>query len=282
MKRKISTAIAVILALTILCSCDSTGNTDSDSSSSVDTIKSTSSLITSADSSEETSQVSDDSSLNVAADSSQTETSEISADSSSAADSSLSENTESNTPMTFDDIPNAPGPDGVDLPPALRPSVEDRKEFTDDGRPIVYFRQDGDQSLTSEDGLISQSFEYTINEEENCVDFTFVTVNNSDQIFRTNGKYLCWSLTDKTDYDTVFNTTTEKRVLAVSPGKTKAETVSRTIPDDWSIMKICVVLAPDTDSRDTYIDEEVAETIYDEDAKTVYLGSASYVIEITR
>lgn len=263
MKRNISTALAVISALTILCSCGSTENTDSSNSSSVDTTKSTSSLDISEDSSEE-------------------KTRQVSADSSSSADSSLSENTESNTPMTFDDIPNAPGPDGVDLPPALRPSVEDRKEFTDDGRPIVYFRQDGDQSLTSEDGLISQSFEYTINEEENCVDFTFVTVNNSDQIFRTNGKYLCWALTDKTDYDTVFNTTTEKRVLAVSPGKTKAETVSRTIPDDWSIMKICVVLAPDTDSRDNYIDEEVSETIFDEDAKTVYLGSASYVIEITR
>lgn len=261
MKRNISTALAVISALTILCSCGSTENTDSSNSSSVDTTKSTSSLDISEDSSEE-------------------KTRQVSADSSSSADNSLPENTESNTPMTFDDIPNGPG--GLNQPPALRPSVEDRKEFTDDGRPIVYFRQDGDQSVISEDGLISQSFEYTINEEENCVDFTFVTVNNSDQIFRTNGKYLCWALTDKTDYDTVFNTTTEKRVLAVSPGKTKAETVSRTIPDDWSIMKICVVLAPDTDSRDTYIDEEVAETIYDEDAKTVYLGSASYVIEITR
>lgn len=282
MKRNISIALAVISALTILCSCGSAGITDSDSSSSAYTTKSTSSLDISEDSSEEkTSQVFDDSSLNVSEDSSKPDTSEISADSSSSADSSLSENTESNTPMTFDDIPNGPG--GLNQPPAVRPSEgEDRKEFTDDGRPIVYFRQDGDQSLISEDGSISQSFEYTINEEENCVDFTFVTVNNSDQIFRTNGKYACWALTDKTDYDTVFNTTTEKRVLAVSPGKSKTETVSLPIPEDWSIMKICVILAPDTDFRHEYVDEEVYETIFDEDATTVYLGSASYAIEITR
>lgn len=260
MKRNIFAIIAII---SVLSSCASTDEKSSNDSSIAYTDKDTSSFIVSDDSYE-----AENSSL------------QISADSSSAADSSMPKSSESNTPITFDDLPNGPG--GLDLPPAVRPSEEDRKEFTDDGRPIVYFRKDTDQSVISEDGLISRSFEYVLNEEENCVDFTFVTVNNTDQICTFDGNYPFWALTDKTDLNTVFNSDVLKRTFTLKPGETKTDTFSRSLEDNWSILKLCVILAPDTYYDQKYIDEDNYEIIYDENAETIYLGSGSFVIEITR
>lgn len=252
-RRNLFITIAGIFALAALSSCGAADKPTSDSSSAVDTAK-------------------DESSFSVSADSEDISEAE---DVVSTADSS-----ENITPMTFDDLPYGPG--GLDEPPAVRPAEENREEFTSDGRPVVYFRKDTEQSIISEDGAISQSFEYELNEEENCIDVTFVTVNNSDESCTLFENYDSWALTDKTDLNTAFMHYTVLHSLSLDPGQTKTKTVSHELPEDWSILKLDVILSPDTFGELESAGSDESDLIYADDVKTVYWGSASFAIEITR
>lgn len=267
-RRNLFITSACIVALSALSSCGTADEPTSDSNSAVVAAKDESSVSVSDISN-------DDSSYSVSESRSETDDIQLSADSS-----------ESSTPITFDDLPY--GPAGLDKPPTLRPSAnEERKEFTDDGIPIVYFRMDGDQAVISEDGAIRQSFEYELNEEKNCIDVTFVTVNNSDEACTLQGGYPHWAITDKTDLSTAFASDTVHRTIYLNPKQTVTKTFSHLLPDDWSILKLDVILAPDTDYKienasDHNDDSSNNEKyVFNENTKTVYLGSASFAVEIT-
>lgn len=245
MKHKILTTAAFLCAFTLTSGCGSYDDAASGNTSSIETTSSTDSSHASLTDTSETSS---------------SKSSEIIPESSEVNSKS---NDESST-ISFDDLPDA-------FKVMTQTPAEERPQSTSDGKPIVYFHKETDNSIMSDDGLITQSFEYIINEDKSQVDITYVTTNNSDQTVTLADDPAFFLVTDLSDFNTVFNSTLEggiKNSITLSPGETKEQTIHKPLDKGWSIAKLSIVLSPSSiDNKNTEI---------------VYKGGDYFIIELTK